>query len=162
MRHKLVFRLLIVALLLMVLLNAACGGTKPETTATTTSQPVNGGAEIQVTIKNLAYHPQEITIHVGDTVIWTNEDSVTHTVTSYVTTLDIGETEENVWRTFIGEQWDSKDIKPGESFSRTFDQTGTYGYISIYYLKPEREWRRYQDVSEKPQPGVLGKVIVLE
>ena len=152
------FRLLIVALLLMVLLNAACGDTKPETTATTTSQPVNGGAEIQVTIKNLAYHPQEITIHVGDTVIWTNEDSVTHTVTSYVTTPD----EDFVWHTFIGEEWDNKDIKPGESFSRTFDQTGTYGYISIYYLKPEREWQRYQEVWEKPQPGVLGKVIVLE
>lgn len=35
-----------------------------------------------VTIKSYAYGPNPFTVHVGDTVVWTNQDTAPHTVTS--------------------------------------------------------------------------------
>lgn len=39
-------------------------------------------AHTAVTIKSYAYAPDPFTVHVGDTVVWTNEDTAPHTVTS--------------------------------------------------------------------------------
>ena len=42
----------------------------------------DGNFNGNVEIINFAYQPSDITIKVGDTVTWTNKDSVGHTVTS--------------------------------------------------------------------------------
>jgi plastocyanin len=47
---------------------AACGSHKPETH--------------HVDIRAMQFVPAEVVIHVGDTVVWTNDDVVPHTVTS--------------------------------------------------------------------------------
>src|SRR5437764_12123039 len=39
-------------------------------------------ATVHVTIQNFAFSPQTLTVAPGTTVIWTNKDSVNHTVTS--------------------------------------------------------------------------------
>ncbi|MFA5021947.1 MAG: cupredoxin family copper-binding protein [Patescibacteria group bacterium] len=62
-----------------------------------------------VTINNLAFEPNKLEIKVGETVKWTNQDSVSHTV--------IG-----------GPDWQSNPLNTGESFYYTFTQTGTYNY----------------------------------
>ena len=61
-------------------------------------------------MKNIQYVPDSITVSVGDTVTWTNSDSVAHTVTG-----DNGE-------------FDSGTIEPGGQFSFTFETAGTITY----------------------------------
>ena len=66
---------------------------------------------VDISIHNLAFNPSVVSIAVGDTVTWTNNDTITHTVTSDV----------------LG-KFDSMDIPPGGSFSQTFTTAGTFGY----------------------------------
>ena len=46
---------------------------QPETTPPETTPPASEGAQTyNIEIKNFAFSPSELTINVGDTVIWTN------------------------------------------------------------------------------------------
>ncbi|MBI2448400.1 cupredoxin family copper-binding protein [Candidatus Microgenomates bacterium] len=62
-----------------------------------------------VSIKNFAFLSGNLTIKRGDTVIWTNFDSIGHTAT--------------------GGSFDSKILNKGESFSFTFYSSGTFDYL---------------------------------
>lgn len=64
-----------------------------------------------VSIKNFTFNPSEITIKKGETVVWTNEDSTSHTVTSD-----------------SGNELDSGSITPGQTYSHTFNTAGTFDY----------------------------------
>jgi plastocyanin len=64
-----------------------------------------------VTIADFAFSPASLTINVGDTVTWTNQDSATHTATA------------------TGGAFDTGDIVQGASASFTFDTAGTFDYI---------------------------------
>ena len=101
----------------LTLLAAACGsggsGSPSSSSSATARGPVN------VLIKNFAYLPQKITITAGTTVIWTNEDSVQHTVTS----ADGISTAARVTSLF-----DSGLFSQGATFSYTFAKPGTYFY----------------------------------
>jgi plastocyanin len=59
---------------------------------------------------NFAFSPATLTVKTGTKVTWTNNDSVTHTVTA-----DQG-------------AFDSGDLSPGSSFSFMFTKAGTYKY----------------------------------
>jgi plastocyanin len=75
----------------------------------TTATPV---AAVEVTIEGFAFEPQETRIAAGTTVTWLNaEDGAPHTATS-----DDG-------------VWDSGTLQPGEEYSFTFDEPGTYPYF---------------------------------
>ncbi len=64
-----------------------------------------------ITIQNYSFQPNNLTVPVGTTVTWTNQDPVSHTVTS-----DNG-------------AFDSGNIMPnGGQYSYTFNQSGTYAY----------------------------------
>lgn len=65
---------------------------------------------VVVAMEQLAYSRGRIEISPGTTVVWTNEDPVIHTVTA-----DDG-------------SWDSGEVEPGRSWSRTFDDPGEYPY----------------------------------
>ena len=73
-------------------------------------------AAMHVTIQNYAFSPQSITVAPGTTVIWTNEDSVNHVVTS-----DTG-----AWP-------DSDSLATNQTFSHTFTTAGTYPYHCAYH-----------------------------
>ena len=42
----------------------------------------NGGAHEQVSIQNFVFDPSSLTINVGDSVSWTNNDGASHTASS--------------------------------------------------------------------------------
>lgn len=77
---------------------------------TTTTEFVVNTEETELVMQNSSFRPEELTVLTGTTVIWTNEDSTPHTVTS------------------DDEVWDSGEVASGESFRFTFDETGTYRY----------------------------------
>ncbi|MGI0102581.1 MAG: plastocyanin/azurin family copper-binding protein [Nitrosotalea sp.] len=70
-----------------------------------------------VTAKN-CYEPDVVTVAPGDTVTWTNADSVSHTVTS-------GNPSDNQ----TGTIFDSSLISPASTYSFTFKDPGTYNYF---------------------------------
>ena len=74
-----------------------------------------------------SYTPDEIRIKLGETVTWVNQDSITRTITSW----HEYQTKDGWVYTEIGKIWDSGEIRPGESFSRTFDEVGTFEYLSL-------------------------------
>ncbi len=93
--------------LFLVILISACGygGTSSDGGPATVS-----GAGAQVTMKDIAFHPADLTVNRGTTVTWTNDDGVDHTVTANDKTFD------------------SSNVSPGQSFSFTFDQSGAFDY----------------------------------
>ncbi|MCI0446567.1 plastocyanin/azurin family copper-binding protein [bacterium] len=72
-----------------------------------------------VVVEMQGYHfkPDKITIEPGTTVEWINTGKIAHTVTD------------------DHDAWDSGSLKPGEKFSRRFDEKGTFKYYCI----PHRE-----------------------
>ena len=117
--NRLVLAVALLALLAGALAASACGGSKekatpaatsPAGTPKTTQAAATPGAQgASVEIKNFAFEPKTVTIKVGQTVTWTNQDSVAHTVTG-----DGG--------------IDSGDLSKGKSYSKTFDTEGTFDY----------------------------------
>ncbi len=75
---------------------------------TPASQPM---ATNSVTLQNFAFSPVNITVQKGTTVTWTNQDSVTHTVTAD-----------------SGPSPNSQPLAKGDSYSYTFDSVGTFSY----------------------------------
>lgn len=61
-----------------------------------------------VTIKNLKFEPETLTIKLHDQVVWKNQDTVNHKVK--------------------GDNWGNVPIGPGENFTQAFDKVGTYSY----------------------------------
>lgn len=70
-----------------------------------------------VELLNLQFNPSVINVKVGDTVTWTNKDSVIHTVTSY-----------------SGNELSSKILKTGETYSHTFTKAGTFNYYCSIHV----------------------------
>jgi LysM repeat protein len=69
-----------------------------------------------VVMQNIAYNPPALTISVGQTVLWENMDTVSHTVSSGTPgNLD------NKFR--------SSTLPPGQTFSFQFTTAGTYPYF---------------------------------
>lgn len=73
------------------------------------------------------YKPPIISVHVGDTVTWQNDDNEIHTVTSGKGSGRLGFTQ-NKFGTPDG-YFSSGPFKPGKTWSFTFNKTGTYTYF---------------------------------
>src|SRR5689334_8467812 len=72
--------------------------------------PASGTA---VAIRSFAFSPASLTVKVGTTVTWTNQDSDAHTVTS----------------DHSGGPLNSKALNTGGTFSYRFTKAGTYKYL---------------------------------
>ena len=68
-------------------------------------------ADSSVTIAGFAFAPATVTIQVGDSVTWTNEDSAPHTATAGDGSFDTGQ------------------LANGDSDTVTFDTAGTFDYV---------------------------------
>ncbi len=74
------------------------------------SLAASAGAERSVDIPGTFYSPDTLTALVGDTVTWTNDDRMTHTVTA------------------DGGAFDSDRLEPGAHFAHTFLAAGVYRF----------------------------------
>lgn len=68
-----------------------------------------------IKISGYAFSPKSLTVNVGDSVVWTNEDSVSHTVTSD-----------------SGSELSSSFLSKGQTYPHTFSQKGTF----LYHCSP--------------------------
>lgn len=121
---------LLFACLALALVVAACGNSasdEGEGDAQNTEQPSEsgsagggGGAEkeskasggAQVTMKDIKFDPAGVTVKKGDTVTWTNEDTVGHDVT--------------------GDGFKSGPsggLGNGDTYKHTFDKAGKFDYV---------------------------------
>src|SRR5688572_17503867 len=89
------------------LASVAASSEAGKTTAAGTCQ----SGDIAVSIAGNAFDPAIANINVGETVCWTNNDPVGHTVTSNSGLFDSGV------------------LAPGEQFRFTFTSQGSYGYF---------------------------------
>lgn len=138
-----------------LLLLGACGGSVEDEVGTAATAPSasessesqdessetsTSGAE--VTLQTFRFEPGEIEIAAGETVTWTNNDDILHTVTS-----GIGQEQG------VPGLSENKDAKPdglfdqqmdgvGATFEFTFEESGTYDYFCAIH------------------PGMTGKVTV--
>ena len=68
-----------------------------------------------VAIRGMNYVPPSLTVNVGDTVVWKNEDTVPHTATDR------------------GKSFDSGSIVSGASWSYVVNKKGTYSYYCTFH-----------------------------
>lgn len=71
-----------------------------------------GGGGTEVSMADIAFDPAEVTVGVGDTVTWMNDDSVDHDVTA--DSFSSG---------------DPGGMAPGETFDHAFEEAGTFDYV---------------------------------
>lgn len=88
------------------------GDVTPQTPSTTPTTPQS----LTVDITGFAFSPATLTIHVGDSVTWTNKDSASHTVTSNA-----------------GSELSSNTLGKDQSYSHTFNTAGTYAYHCAFH-----------------------------
>jgi plastocyanin len=96
------------------------GAGTPEPTAQAT--PASVGPNVAVEIVDVAFAPASLLVPPGTTVIWTNAGVAPHTVS--------------------GDFADSGTLEPGQTFSFTFTEPGTYPYRCLFH------------------PGMTGEIVV--
>lgn len=120
-------RVLIAAVLVAA---AACSSNNSSSTpapsstgGTTTGTPTSSGATTTVAIPvgaagltTTAFAPNPVTVHVGDSIMWVNNDSIAHTSTAN-----------------NGTTWSSGTIAPGGSFKTTLSTAGTFAYHCAFH-----------------------------
>ncbi|HWT55446.1 MAG TPA: plastocyanin/azurin family copper-binding protein [Candidatus Microsaccharimonas sp.] len=79
----------------------------------TKAMAMSAVATNHIDIKNYMFSPMMVTVKVGTTVTWTNQDAVKHTITADTTSSKAP---------------NSMDIAQGQSFSFKFTQAGSYTY----------------------------------
>jgi plastocyanin len=71
-----------------------------------------GGGGAEVSMEGIAFNPAEVSVGAGDTVTWTNNDTVGHDVTA-----------DNF------SSGDPGGLAAGDTFEHTFEEAGTFDYV---------------------------------
>jgi Plastocyanin len=114
MKKRIFTNFSLILLIGVLLLLTACGSTPVKSNDTIASigtsivQTKSSQQNNTVAIKDFKFDPQTIEISKGDTVVWKNEDSAPHTVTS--------------------DSFESGSMSQGDTFKHTFDTAGTFDY----------------------------------
>ena len=106
--------------MVLTVILAACSTSAPAASpAAAASKPgaASGSNVVNIEMKGFAFNPQEVTVKVGTTVTWTNMDSAGHDVKA------------------ADGSWGSDTLANGQSFSKVFDQAGTYAYVCTFHPK---------------------------
>jgi plastocyanin len=101
--------LLNMAGLLIFSWTAGCGSDAPHPASSEASSAAPSGPRV-ITIKQLKFQPDVVTVSPGETVTWKNEDFVPHTATSDPKAFDSG-------TIAVGDSWSFKaPSQPGDYF----------------------------------------------
>lgn len=95
---------------------------------------------VNVAISGFAFDPPNLTINVGDTVMWTNQDGAPHTSTSDTAV------------------WNSGTLSMGQSFSFTFNSTGTFPYFCGIHSFMTASITVVAAPSPTPTPAISGTI----
>jgi plastocyanin len=114
---------LLIACLAFGVMVAGCGGDDDdggggaqEQQPAATSGGGGGGGGAQVSMKNIQFHPSNVTIKAGETVTWTNDEAIAHDVDG----------------SGPGGNFSSGPtggMNQGDTFKFTFDKPGKYKYV---------------------------------
>lgn len=98
---------------------AGCGGDDAATDTSTTggqtettAPSASSGDVVAISMKDVLFKPEAATVKVGQTVKWTNDDPIDHTVTAK-----------------SGADFDSGNVKAGGTFEFKPDKAGTIEYV---------------------------------
>src|SRR5215467_13581844 len=102
-----------ILLLISVLITAAfvmmsCYKSKSSYNSNTTTS--------KISITSTGYSPASVSVTSGSTVTWTNNDNMSHAITTAEGSINSG------------------DIAPGSSYSKTFTTAGTYNYYDTHNI----------------------------
>lgn len=104
--------------ILAALTLSACGaGTGA---STDTGPPARKAVTHRVLIDGSQFVPATLTVHEGDSVVWTNSDPFPHTATSTAATSTAG-------------RFDSKGIAPQQSWTYTATVKGEFPYLCMLH-----------------------------
>lgn len=102
MKKQFFFPMLIMVLMASVLLTHCSKGGN--------TMNNSGSTNPSVAIQNMSFSVASLTVTTGTNITWTNKDNITHTVTADDASFDSG------------------NIAPGSSYSRTFSTKGVFPY----------------------------------
>ena len=103
----------VVIFLFLIFLISACSASQnagEQSTDKTMGRTGDSGKVVAVAIRDFKFVPAEANIKVGETVVWTNEDTTPHTVESSDGTLK------------------SDELSKGDTYKFTFTKSGKYDY----------------------------------
>lgn len=117
---------------------ALTGGALGGATALAGCSTVLGDEEYDVGMVADGYRPAELTVSVGDTVVWENTSSRVHTVTAYEGGIPDdaayfasgGYEDEQTARDVFWDDFGGA-METGDQFSHTFEVPGRYDYVCI-------------------------------
>ncbi len=87
------------------------GSTMQSETQSSTQAP--SGTTQEVSISDFAFDPSTLSVDKGTTVVWTNKDSVPHSI--------------------VGDNFSSSPLNPGESYTYTFTSVGSFAYNCSFH-----------------------------
>jgi plastocyanin len=122
--------------------DAYCGAPPPGIRSEPVVLPPHENAvTVPVAIAGFAFDPSSLTINVGDTVMWTNNDGASHTSSS-----DTG-------------IWNSGTLMLGQTFSFTFNTAGTFPYHCGFHGFMTASITVKAAASPTPSPAISGTII---
>ncbi|MFB6160838.1 MAG: plastocyanin/azurin family copper-binding protein [Haloferacaceae archaeon] len=104
----------------------------------TTGALGSGGGDYDVGMRAVAFDPAELTVSVGDEVVWRNTSSRGHSVTAYEDGIPDGaayfasggydseSAAREAWRTDLG-----GNVTSGNEYAHRFETPGTFNYFCI-------------------------------
>ena len=94
----------------LLVLAAGCGE-KESGGPGAAAEPASGDT-VKVQMKDILFVPEKISARVGQTVVWTNEDDIAHTV-----------------KANSGADFESKAISKGKTYKAKLTKAGTIAYV---------------------------------
>ena len=107
-------KLMIGFIAVLIISIVACAPSQPappnQKTEKIVEKAAGSGNVVNVAIKGFKFVPADATVKLGDTIVWTNEDSAPHTV----------ESSDGVLK--------SDELSKGDTYKHTFTKPGKYDY----------------------------------